>query len=100
MKSLPLSLLVLSLLSATTIVTVSIFVPPIYAEFKFEDSYTNHDGNTITADEYKQRMIYCWNMGSKGLISLEESEYDCRSWVLSKEGESMIADYIFEKALN
>jgi hypothetical protein len=98
-KSLPLLLLILALLSVTTIVTVTFFVPPIYSEFKFEDSYKNHDGNTITADQYKQRLASCWSMKFKNMIPLEDSDVDCRTWVLSEEGEAMIYKYVINKAL-
>src|SRR5215213_731657 len=60
----------------------------------------NYDGKEISLNEYGKRLDYCWSMQASNIISADISKLDCRTWVLTYEGESLIAEYAIKKALS
>jgi hypothetical protein len=60
------------------------------------EKYVNWDGREIDEKQYQQRMAYCSIMAFT-TDKLTHVTVPCADWVLTYEGDMMIADYIVEK---
>jgi hypothetical protein len=81
----------ISILSIFLLVVSIISISTIQAE-----KYVNWDGREISEKQYQQRLNYCSIMAFT-TDKISHVTVPCADWVLTYEGDMMIADYIVEK---
>jgi hypothetical protein len=64
-----------------------------------EEKYKNWDGREITEKQFEKRLQYCTEMAFT-TDKITHVTVPCADWVLTYEGDMMIADYIVEKYLD
>jgi hypothetical protein len=62
------------------------------------EKYVNWDGRELTEKQYQKRLNYCSIMAFT-TDKLIHVTVPCADWVLTYEGDMMIADYIVQKYL-
>jgi len=80
------------------IITATILMLPLIGiglEQIYAVRYQDHDGKILTQKQYDTRHAYCWSLKFDKTIPMDT---DCKSWIVTYDGEYQIAKKIFEES--
>ena len=83
--------------SAGLMLIMSLSIVPIIVQVQAEKIYRTWNGDELTHDEYIYRNIQCQKMILHNIIPYG---IDCKEWVLTENGESVVIDYVIDQAIN